>query len=160
MLRRSEAVMADDIEHLKTNKIVRKDGRVALGVYGQAEPAAIVKEAFGGGKEPAGSLPVDREALRERILETLKSIFDPEIPLNIYDLGLIYGFEIDESGAVAIEMTLTAPGCPVAGMIVEEVAQKTGAIEGVRSSHVTLTWDPPWTKDRMSDEALLELGLL
>lgn len=151
--------MADDIEHLKTNKIIRKDGdRVALGVFGQAEPAEVVEEAFGGGKEIDG--PVDREALRERIVETLKSIFDPEIPLNIYDLGLIYGFEVAEDGAVEIEMTLTAPGCPVAGMIVQEVAQKTGAIEGVRSSHVKLTWDPPWTKDRMSDEALLELGLL
>jgi FeS assembly SUF system protein len=151
--------MADDIEHLKTNKIVRKEGeRVALGVFGQAAPAPIVKEAFGGGTEVDG--PVDPEALRERLVETLKSIFDPEIPLNIYDLGLIYGIEIEEDGAVEITMTLTAPGCPVAGMIVEDVAQKTGAIEGVRSSHVTLTWDPPWTKDRMSDEALLELGLL
>jgi FeS assembly SUF system protein len=152
-------VMADDIEHLKTNKIVRKEGeRVALGVYGQIEPAEVVKEAFGGGGEV--SEPVDPEVLRERVVETLKSIFDPEIPLNIYDLGLIYGIEIEDDGAVEITMTLTAPGCPVAGMIVQDVAQKTGAIEGVRSSHVTLTWDPPWTKDRMSDEALLELGLL
>lgn len=151
--------MTDDIEHLKTTKIVRKDGeRVGLGVYGQVPPAPDVQEAFGGGRELEG--PVDREALRERIVETLKSIFDPEIPLNIYDLGLIYGFEVAEDGAVEIEMTLTAPGCPVAGMIVQEVAERTGAIEGVRTSHVTLTWDPPWTKDRMSDEALLELGLL
>lgn len=152
--------MSDDIEHLKVNKIIRKDGdRVALGVFGQAEPAEVVKEAFGGGDKAIDG-PVDREVIREQIVETLKSIFDPEIPLNIYDLGLIYGFEVAEDGTVEIEMTLTAPGCPVAGMIVQEVAQKTGAIEGVRSSHVKLTWDPPWTKDRMSDEALLELGLL
>lgn len=151
--------MADDIEHLKVNKIHRKDGdRVALGVYGQAEPAEMIEEAFGGGREIEG--PVDRDAIRERIIEALKSIHDPEIPLNIYDLGLIYGFEVAEDGSVQIEMTLTAPGCPVAGMIVREVAEKTGAVEGVRSSHVKLTWDPPWTKDRMSDEALLELGLL
>ncbi len=152
--------MSDDIEHLKVNKIIRKDGdRVALGVFGQAEPAEVVKEAFGGGDKAIDG-PVDREVIREQIVETLKSIFDPEIPLNIYDLGLIYGFEVAEDGTVEIEMTLTAPGCPVAGMIVQEVAEKTGAIEGVRSSHVKLTWDPPWTKDRMSDEALLELGLL
>jgi FeS assembly SUF system protein len=154
--------MADDIEHLKTNKIVRKDGkRLALGVYGQVgqiEPAGRVEEAFGGGNEVSG--PVDPEALRERVVETLKSIFDPEIPLNIYDLGLIYGIEVEDDGRLEITMTLTAPGCPVAGMIVQDVAQKTGAVHGVRSSHVKLTWDPPWTKDRMSDEALLELGLL
>lgn len=153
--------MADDIEHLKVNKIVKRGAKgVGLGVVGQtAPPEPDVEEAFGGsGKDIEG--PVDREALRERILETFKTIFDPEIPLNIYDLGLIYGFEVAEDGAVEIEMTLTAPGCPVAGMIVQEVAEKTGAVEGVRSSHVTLTWDPPWTKDRMSDEALLELGLL
>lgn len=152
--------MSDDIEHLKVNKIVRREGdRVGLEVYGRLAPAPPVTEAVGGdGQEPAG--PVDREALRERIVETLKSIFDPEIPVNIYDLGLIYGFEVAEDGSVEIEMTLTAPGCPVAGMIVEEVAQKTGAIEGVRAARVKLTWDPPWTQERMSEEAMLELGLL
>lgn len=150
----------DDIEDLKVTKIVRREeGRVGLGVFGQVEPPAPVKEAFGGSGD-APSATVDRDALHERIVETLKSIYDPEIPVNIYDLGLIYGFEIADDGTVDIEMTLTAPGCPVAGMIVEEVAQKTGALEGVRSSHVRLTWDPPWTRDRMSDEAMLELGLL
>lgn len=152
--------MSDDIEHLKVNKIVRREGdRVGLGVYGKAPPSEPVTEVVAeSGQAPAG--PVDREALRQRIVETLKSIHDPEIPVNIYDLGLIYSFEVGEDGAVEIEMTLTAPGCPVAGMIVEEVAQKTSAIEGVRASRVRLTWDPPWTRDRMSEEALLELGLL
>ncbi|MCZ7682074.1 MAG: hypothetical protein M5U28_26075 [Sandaracinaceae bacterium] len=92
--------MSDDIEHLKVNKIVRREGdRVGLEVYGRLAPAPPVTEAVGGdGQEPAG--PVDREALRERIVETLKSIFDPEIPVNIYDLGLIYGFEVAEDGSV------------------------------------------------------------
>jgi len=103
---------------------------------------------------------VDDETLRERIVAALKEVHDPEIPLNIYDLGLIYGFEIGEDRHVEIEMTLTAPGCPVAGMLVEQVAQKVGDVPGVSSSHVELTWDPPWTMDRMSDEARLELGLL
>lgn len=152
--------MTEDIEDLKVNKIVRReDGRVTLGVYGQVEPSEAIREAFGGGGE-APEAPVDREALREAVVATLKGIHDPEIPVNVYDLGLIYGFEIDEDGQVEIEMTLTAPACPVAGMIVQEVAQRTGAIEGVRRSHVTLTWDPPWTRDRMTEEALLELGLL
>lgn len=151
--------MSEDIEDLKVNKIVhREDGRVSLGVYGQVEPTEDVREAFGGSGAAIG--PVDREALRERVVETLKDIYDPEIPVNIYDLGLIYGFEVGDDGAVEISMTLTAPACPVAGMIVEEVASRVGAIEGVSRSHVTLTWDPPWTRERMSDEALLELGLL
>ncbi len=152
----------DDIEDLKVNKLEpvrREEGRIGLGVYGQVEPQEVVKEAFGGSGD-APSQPVDEEALRAQIVDTLKSIYDPEIPVNIYDLGLIYGFEVAEDGAIDIEMTLTAPGCPVAGMIVQEVAQKTGAIEGVRTSHVRLTWDPPWTRDRMTEEAMLELGLL
>ena len=152
--------MAEDIEHLKTNKIVRKeDGRVGLGVYGQVEPSEAVTEAYGGSGE-APSEDVDDGLLRGRIVAALKEIHDPEIPLNIYDLGLIYGFAIDDEKHVEIEMTLTAPGCPVAGMLVEQVAQRVGDVPGVKSSHVELTWDPPWTKDRMSDEAKLELGLL
>lgn len=152
--------MPDDIEHLKTNKIVRKEGdRVGLGVYGQADARDDVTEAYGGrGDAPVED--VDEATLREHIVAALKEVHDPEIPLNIYDLGLIYGFEIDDARHVEIEMTLTAPGCPVAGMLVTEVARKVGDVPGVRTSHVTLTWDPPWTKDRMSDEAMLELGLL
>ena len=78
----------------------------------------------------------------------------------MYDLGLIYSVEVDDEGDVHIDMTLTAPACPVAGQIVRDVANKAGAVGGMRKSHVQLVWDPPWTKDRMSDEALLELGLL
>ncbi len=126
------------------------------------EPVAegpSVSEAYGGsGDAPSG--PVDPDAIRERLVEKLKTIYDPEIPVNIYDLGLIYGMEIDAQGRAEIEMTLTAPGCPVAGWIVEEVARKTGEVEGVSTSHVSLTWEPPWTQDRMTDEAKLELGLL
>ena len=152
--------MAEDIEHLKTNKLVRKaDGRIGLGVVGQVEASEGVTEAHGGSGE-APSVEVDVATLREHIVAALKEIHDPEIPLNIYDLGLIYGFEIDEERHVEIAMTLTAPGCPVAGMLVEQVARKVGDVPGVKSSHVELTWDPPWTKDRMSEEALLHLGLL
>lgn len=111
-----------------------------------------------GGAPPAG--PVDQEAVRARILGALKEIHDPEIPVNIYDLGLIYGFEVDEGGAVEISMTLTAPACPVAGWLVKEVAERVGGVEGVSRAHVSLVWDPPWTMERMSEEAQLELGLL
>jgi FeS assembly SUF system protein len=152
--------MSDDIEHLKVHKIVERDveGRVGLTVYGQPARREMVTEAFGGG-EAAGS-EVDHETLRTRIVDALKTIYDPEIPVNVYDLGLIYGFTIDDAANVELTMTLTAPGCPVAGMIVNEVAKRVGEVEGVRTSHVKLTWDPPWTKERMSEEALLELGLL
>lgn len=156
--------MMPDIEHLKTKSLIQheaatsEDGRVTLGVYGQPDPGGEVGEARGGTGELAEELSED--VLREQVVEALKSVHDPEIPLNIYDLGLIYGFTIDTESNVAIEMTLTAPACPVAGMIVQEVARVVGDLPGVRTSRVDLTWDPPWTKDRMSDEALLELGLL
>ena len=117
------------------------------------------QEAFGGsGAAPAEA--VDPESLRERIIAELRTIYDPEIPVNIYDLGLVYGFDITPDAAVEIEMTLTAPGCPVAGHLVQEVARKVGDVPGVRLSHVRLVWDPPWTRERMSEEAMLELGLL
>ena len=116
-------------------------------------------EAYGGsGKAP--SAPFDKEAMKEQLVAALKLIYDPEIPLNIYDLGLIYGMEIDDEANVEITMTLTAPGCPVADFLVQEVATKSGDVPGVNKSHVTITWEPAWTKDNMTEEALLELGLI
>ena len=118
-----------------------------------------VNEAYGGsGIAPEG--PVDKEALKEKIIAAFKEIYDPEIPVNIYDLGLIYDIETDDEAKVEVSMTLTAPGCPVAGYLVEQVAQQAGSVEGVQTSHVSLTWDPPWTKYRMTEAAMLELGLL
>ena len=90
----------------------------------------------------------------------LKTIYDPEIPLNIYDLGLIYGVEVADDGQVDVKMTLTSPGCPVGGMIVDEVNEKLGMVGGVTSVHVDLVWDPPWSPEVMTDEAKLQLGLL
>ncbi|HET6611535.1 MAG TPA: DUF59 domain-containing protein [Kofleriaceae bacterium] len=116
-------------------------------------------EAFGGSGEDSAEA-VDISALDGFVVATLKTIYDPEIPVNIHDLGLIYGVDISDTGAVDVRMTLTAPGCPVAGSLVEEVARKVGSIPGVSRSHVSLVWDPPWTQDRMTEEARLELGLL
>ncbi len=118
-----------------------------------------VTEAFGGSGE-APAAPVDPDLLRTSIVAALKEVYDPEIPVNIYDLGLIYGLEIDAQGTVELSMTLTAPACPVAGMLVEEVAEVVGNVEGVSKSHVAITWDPPWTTDRLTEAAKLELGLL
>lgn len=92
------------------------------------------------------------------IIEKLKDVYDPEIPVNIYDLGLIYNVDIDESNKVSIIMTLTAPGCPVADMLVEDVRQAALSVENVETADVDLVFDPPWDKSMMSEEARLELG--
>lgn len=99
------------------------------------------------------------DSLEEKVVAALRAVYDPEIPLNIYDLGLIYGIDID-GGQVAIRMTLTAPNCPVAGSMPDAVARAVEAVDGIDSATVELVWDPPWTRDNMSDEAKLELGLL
>jgi len=98
--------------------------------------------------------------LRDQIEEVLRTVHDPEIPVNIMELGLVYEIKINEGGKVKITMTLTAPACPVAGEIIMEVESKVRAIEGVSDVHVHLTFDPPWTRDMMTEEAKLELGFL
>ena len=98
--------------------------------------------------------------LEERIVEVLKTVFDPEIPVNIYDLGLIYGVEVDDDANVSINMTLTAPGCSLADFIVEDVRQRIEGISDVRSAVVNLVFEPEWDKDMMSEEAKLELGFI
>ena len=98
--------------------------------------------------------------LETEIVQVLKNIFDPEIPVNIYDLGLIYEINVDDNRKVVITMTLTAPNCPVADSLLEEVRQKVGSIEGVTESKVNLTFDPPWDMANLSEEAKLELGMM
>jgi FeS assembly SUF system protein len=99
-------------------------------------------------------------ALEEKIIEQIRTCYDPEIPVNIYELGLIYEIKIDPSGAVAIAMTLTAPGCPAAISLPIEVETKAEAVPGVSSVKVEVVWDPPWDPSRMSEAARLELGML
>jgi FeS assembly SUF system protein len=94
----------------------------------------------------------------DQIITNLKDVYDPEIPVNIYDLGLVYNVDVDENGNANIIMTLTAPGCPVADMLVEESRQAALLVEGVRDANVELVFDPPWDKTMMSDDARLELG--
>lgn len=92
--------------------------------------------------------------------EQIKTVYDPEIPVNIYDLGLIYKIDVKDDYSVNVIMTLTAPNCPVADSLPAEVKEKVAAIDGVKEAEVELTFDPPWTKEMMSEEAMLELGLL
>ena len=96
----------------------------------------------------------------EKIVTMLKTVYDPEIPVNIYDLGLIYKVDIDEEHNVRIDMTLTAPNCPAADFILEDVRQKIKSIEGVKSVEVNLVFEPEWDRDMMTEEAKLELGML
>jgi FeS assembly SUF system protein len=103
---------------------------------------------------------MDTEKLKQKIVECLKNIFDPEIPVNIYELGLIYEIEVLPINNVQIVMTLTAPNCPAAQSLPIEVDQKVRQIEGVNDVHVSVTWTPPWNKSMMSEEARLELGML
>ena len=96
----------------------------------------------------------------EAIVEALRTVYDPEIPVNIYDLGLIYVVHIDDHNVVNVQMTLTAPACPVAGTLPGQVENVLREVEGVRDASVELVWDPPWNQTRMSEEARLTLGLL
>lgn len=101
----------------------------------------------------------DKELMNEAVVMALKGVFDPEIPVNIYDLGLIYTITIDDEANVAVQMTLTTPGCPVAQTFPGTVEQAVNQVEGVKECTVELVWEPPWTQDRMTEAARLELGM-
>ncbi len=107
-----------------------------------------------------GGAPVDPKTVEEAIVENLKTIYDPEIPINIYELGLIYEVKADASGMVDVVMTLTAPNCPAAGILPGEVESKARSAPGVKDVKLNLTFDPPWTPEMMSEAARLELGML
>ncbi len=106
-----------------------------------------------------GDLSPAQRALESNIVEVIRTVYDPEIPVNVYDLGLIYEIAIDPENRVNVKMTLTAPGCPVAGSLPVEVERKIEAVAGVKDAEVELVWDPPWDKSRMSEAAMLDLGI-
>ena len=101
-----------------------------------------------------------RFEIEEKIVAMLKTVYDPEIPVNVYDLGLIYKIDVADDGSVNIDMTLTAPNCPAADFIMEDIRQKIESIEGVSAATINLIFEPEWDKDMMSEEAKLELGFL
>lgn len=139
------ARVEDVVEETAAEKLERK--RDYLEGFLQAKPQGLAPG------EPGGDL-------YEAVIAALKEIFDPEIPVNIYDLGLIYGVEVSPEADVSITMTLTTPHCPVAESMPGEVELRASSVPGVRDAEVNLVWDPPWGPDRMSDEARLELGML
>ena len=118
------------------------------------EPAAPAPEA-----KRADLTPEQIDALRPQVIDAIRTVYDPEIPVNIYELGLIYDLDIDPKGNVAIRMTLTAPGCPVAGTMPQMVRDAVARVEGLNDIDVDLVWDPPWDRSRMSEAAQLELGM-
>ena len=119
------------------------------------------KHPNGARKEPMnGASAIEKAVISDRVVKVLKTIYDPEIPVNIYDLGLVYRLDVSERGDVEIEMTLTAPNCPVAGALVDAVEREASAVEGVNQVRVDLTWDPPWSLERTSEEGRLALGLI
>jgi FeS assembly SUF system protein len=133
------------VEESAADKLERK--RDYLDGFLAAKPEAVASGAPGGD-------------LYEEVIAALKDIFDPEIPVNIYDLGLIYGVDVDDNNGVVVTMTLTTPHCPVAESMPGEVELRVGSVPGVRDAEVLLVWDPPWDPAKMSDEARLELGML
>jgi len=130
--------------------------RQPLPVLAEAEKAAPPAPAA------AADLPADlpiKKLIEGKVIAALQTVFDPEIPVNIYELGLIYGIDVDDNHDVKVTMTLTSPACPVAGSLPGEVEKKVESIPEVHSAEVELTWDPPWSKDRMSEAAMLQLGM-
>ena len=103
--------------------------------------------------------PAKMDELAPRVIEALKTVYDPEIPVNIFEMGLIYDVVVDANGQVGVKMTLTAPACPAAQSLPIEVRDKAKSVDGVTDAKVEVVWDPPWTKDRMSDAAKLQLGM-
>ena len=103
---------------------------------------------------------IQRTMIENDVIEALRTVYDPEIPVDIYELGLIYEIDVDDAGAVTVQMTLTSPACPVAGSLPPEVENKVRSVSGVTNAQVELVWEPTWTPDRMSEVAKLELGML
>ena len=129
------------------------------GVPTHPEPPAPAEEEFSAsaGEPLADGVPVAGE---EALIEAFKTVFDPEIPVDIYELGLIYEFDIDEKGGVKVDMSLTAPGCPVAGEMPQWVADAAAKVDGIGEAKVTLVWEPTWSPDLMSEDAKLALGVM
>ena len=103
---------------------------------------------------------MEKFEIEEKIVAMLKTVYDPEIPVNVYDLGLIYKIDVSDNGEEVLDMTLTAPNCPAADFIMEDIRQKIESVEGVNSATINLVFEPEWDKDMMSEEAKLELGFL
>jgi FeS assembly SUF system protein len=141
------------------NKDDTKETRTMMPPYEMAPSDGAPPEEGDTIRSGAPKDPTIPNATEEQVIEAMRSVYDPEIPVNIYDLGLIYDLTNDANGNVAITMTLTAPACPVAGSLPKEVADKVAQVDGVGEVAVTITWDPPWTQANMSEVAKVALDM-
>lgn len=132
----------------------------AIDTEDQAPRTRDYLDGFLAAKPAPDAVGGDGSDLQAAVIEALREIFDPEIPVNIYDLGLIYGVEVDDNADATVTMTLTTPHCPVAESMPGEVELRVSSVPGIRDAEVNLVWDPPWGPHKMSDEARLELGML
>lgn len=150
----------EEVEAVEPSRRVRVEDAVEESASEKLERKRDYLEGFLAQK-PEGANPGEPGgAIYDGVISALKEIFDPEIPVNIYDLGLIYGVDVSPDSSVAVTMTLTTPHCPVAESMPGEVELRVAAVPGVRDCEVNLVWDPPWDMAKMSDEAKLELGML
>lgn len=138
-----ENALSDNVENASSDKKTEEKGVLKKIIEG------LIKKGSG----------LNKDALKADVIKALCQVFDPEIPVNIYDLGLIYDVEIDDEANVDVKMTLTTPGCPVAQTFPGTVERAVNEVEGVNDCIVELVWDPPWTQERMTEAAKLELGL-
>jgi FeS assembly SUF system protein len=146
---------------LPTGRVEQLKNDAAAPAQPPAAPGAGASEALASANSaPAQSPTIEDKLLEGKVIAALCTVYDPEIPVNIYELGLIYKIAIDAERNVTVTMTLTAPACPVAGTLPGEVEQRVEAVGGVKSATVELVWDPPWSRDRMSESALLALGMM
>jgi FeS assembly SUF system protein len=143
-----------------TDKPPRARVQDAVDTEAEAPRTRDYLDGFLAAKPAADAVGGDGSDLQAAVIEALREIYDPEIPVNIYDLGLIYGVEVDDNRDATVTMTLTTPHCPVAESMPGEVELRVSSVPGIRDAEVNLVWDPPWGPHKMSDEARLELGML
>jgi FeS assembly SUF system protein len=125
----------------------------------QPETLPVLEQSGAANQQPLAAAPEPTAAIEAEIVEALKTVYDPEIPVNIYEMGLIYDLNVEAGGSVQIKMTLTSPGCPVAGSLPGEVRDKVESVAGVASAEVEVVWDPVWNPSMMSEAARLQLGM-
>ena len=147
-------MMNDDEAATRSTEDLAKDSEREAAL---ARAEAVLDD---GSDRPSPERLTEVGALGEQIVEALKTVFDPEIPVNIYELGLVYRIDIEDDNRVVVDMTLTSPHCPVAESLPGEVSEKVKAVDGVRDAEVRIVWDPPWNPAMMTEEAQLELGMI